>query len=90
MFKERLEKHFAVKISDERLREAIRLHNQTRRLQRRLYDLRKRKNPPITGAETMAVMVAGTAMANVQYNELLKQLLDDISDLEGNVDYRAD
>ena len=89
IFKERLEKHFAVEISDERLREAIRLHNQTRRLQRRLYDLRKRKNPPITGAETMAVMVAGTAMPNVQYNELLRQLLDEISDLEGNVDYRA-
>lgn len=89
MFKERLEKHFAVEITDERLWEAIKLHNQTRRLQRRLYDLRKRQNPPITGAETMAVMVAGTAMPNAQYNELLRQLLDEISNVEGNVDYRA-
>jgi len=89
LFKESLEKHFDVEISDERLWEAIRLSNETRRLQRRLYDLRKRKNPPITGAETMAVMVAGTAMPAAHYNELLKQLLDDISDLEGNADYRA-
>jgi len=89
IFKESLEKHFAVEVTDERLWEAIKLHNQTRRLQRRLYDLRKREKPPITGAETMAVMIAGTAMPTAQYNILLKQLLDDISDLEGNVDYRA-
>ena len=84
-----LEKHFGVKITDERLKEAIKLHNETRRLQRKLYDLRKKENPPITGAETLAVMVASTAMPKKRYNQLLKELLDEISQAEGKTNYRA-
>ncbi len=87
--KEALERHFSVKITDERLWEAIRLHNETRRLQRQLYELRKKDNPPITGTEALAVMVAGTAMPKQRYNQLLRELLDEISQREGNADYRA-
>jgi len=87
--KQALEKHFSVKITDDRLWEAIRLHNETRRLQRQLYELRKRQNPPITGAEALSVMVAGTAMPKQQYNLLLRELLDEISQREGNADYKA-
>jgi bzd-type benzoyl-CoA reductase N subunit len=89
IFMESLGRHFGVKITDERLWEAIRLHNETRRLQRQLYELRRGKKPPITGAETLAVMVASTAMPKEQYNQLLRKLLDEISQLEGNTDYRA-
>ena len=88
-FKEALEKHFGVEITDERLWEAIRLHNETRRLQRRLYELRKGENPPITGAETLAITVAGTAMPKERFNRLLRELLDDISGWDGKADYRA-
>lgn len=84
-----LEKHFGVKITDERLWEAIKLHNKTRRLQRRLYDLRKKSNPPITGAETLAAIVAGTAMPKEQYNVSLTELLDELSKTKGLSDYRA-
>jgi benzoyl-CoA reductase subunit C len=84
-----LEKHFGVKITDERLWEAIKLHNETRRLQRRLYDLRKKKSPPITGAETLATIVSGTAMPKEQYNVSLTELLDDLSKAKGLSDYRA-
>jgi len=87
--KGRMEEHFGVEITDERLREAIRLHNETRRLQRRLYDLRKSMNPPINGAETLAVTVAGTAMPKARYNPLLSQLLDDLSETEGHTNYQA-
>ena len=89
IFKESLEKYFGVEITDEGLWKAIRLHNETRRLQRKLYELRKGESPPITGAETLAVIVAGTAMPKEQYNQLLKELLDDISQLNGHADYRA-
>lgn len=78
-----------MKINDARLKEAIKLHNETRRLQRKLYELRKREDPPITGAETLAVMVAGTAMPKKRYNQLLKELLDEISQTKGNTNYRA-
>jgi benzoyl-CoA reductase subunit C len=84
-----LEKHFGVQISDERLRQAIKLRNETRRLQRRLYALRKGKHPPITGAEALAVMVAGSAMPAERYNPLLNSLLDTLKGANGTRDYRA-
>ncbi len=89
IFIKKMEKHFKIEITNDHLKEAIRIHNMTRLLQRRLYELRKKKKPPITGAETLAVMVAGTAMPKFQYNELLTELLDDLKNIEGNGDYRA-
>jgi len=85
----KLEKHFGVKISDAKLWKAIKLHNETRRLQKKLYELRKQEKPPITGAESLAVMVAGTAMPKAQYNNMLRALLDELSGIEGPGDHRA-
>ncbi|MBW2145286.1 MAG: 2-hydroxyacyl-CoA dehydratase [Deltaproteobacteria bacterium] len=84
-----MEEHFSVKITDDRLWEAIRLHNETRRLLRRLYELRKADNPPITGAETLAVTVAGTAIPKIRFNELLIKLLDEIGNGDVVENYRA-
>ncbi|MFA5055693.1 MAG: 2-hydroxyacyl-CoA dehydratase family protein [Dehalococcoidia bacterium] len=78
-----IEDKFNVKITDDKLQEAIKLHNETRHLQRELYELRKKDNPPITGADTLAVMVAGTAMPLKQYNPMLKELIADLSKSEG-------
>jgi benzoyl-CoA reductase subunit C len=89
MLKRKIEKHFGVEISDETLWKAIKLHNETRRLQKQLYELRKQEKPPITGAETLAVMVAGTAMPKEQYNEMLRELLDELSGSEGPGTHRA-
>ena len=89
MLKEKIEKHFGVEISDDTLWKAIKLHNETRRLQKALYELRKQDKPPITGAETLAVMVAGTAMPKEQYNEMLRELLDELSGSEGPGTHRA-
>jgi bzd-type benzoyl-CoA reductase N subunit len=88
-FRDSIKDHFGIFISDDRLWKAIKLHNETRQLQRQLYELRKKKAPPITGAETLAVMVAGTAMPRAEYNKLLKELVDELSHLEGHADYRA-
>jgi benzoyl-CoA reductase subunit C len=73
-----LEKHFGVEITDQRLWDAIKLHNETRRLQRELYDLRKADRPPIKGAESLAVMIAGTAMPKKPYQRALRELLDEL------------
>jgi benzoyl-CoA reductase/2-hydroxyglutaryl-CoA dehydratase subunit BcrC/BadD/HgdB len=51
--------------------------------------LRKADNPPITGADTLAVTVASTAMPKKRFNALLAELLDEISSVEGIKDYRA-
>jgi bzd-type benzoyl-CoA reductase N subunit len=87
--KDRLEEHFGVEIKTDALREAISVTNETRRLQRELYELRKRERPPITGAETLTVMVAGTAMPKARYNELLRELLDELRDRQLENSYRA-
>ena len=84
-----IEARFGVEITNESLWDAIKLHNETRRLQRKLYSLRKAANPPITGAEALAVTVAGTAMPKQQYNQMLGELLDELSDSPGNTGYRA-
>jgi bcr-type benzoyl-CoA reductase subunit C len=73
--KKHLEEHFHVEITDARLRDAIKLHNETRRLQREIYQLRKSDCPALTGADTLAIMVGGTAMPRAHYNQLLKEVL---------------
>jgi bzd-type benzoyl-CoA reductase N subunit len=89
ILKEALEKHLGINITDEKLQEAIKLHNETRRLLRQMYELRKKDNPPITGAEALAVVVASTAMPREQFNQMLKELLQELSNAEGIKDYRA-
>lgn len=42
---------------------------------RKLYDLRKVDSPPITGAETLDVILAGMVMPKEEYNRALKELL---------------
>ncbi len=84
-----IEEHYGLEIADARLWESIRLHNETRRLQRELYELRKAENPPISGADTLAVIVAGTAMPKETYNDLLRDLLSELRDAEGIADHRA-
>ena len=88
-FRDHLAAHFSVEITDERLWEAIRRHNHKRHLQKQLYKLRKSERPPITGAETLAVIVAGTSMPLEQYTQLLSDLLSELAQSEGIADYRA-
>lgn len=88
-FKKSLEEHYEMEIADERLRSAIELHNETRRLQRELYGLRKRDAPPLSGAETLAVIVAGTCMPREHYNTLLEELIQACGRAEGNTGHVA-
>ncbi len=87
--REGMQEHFNVDITDEALNQAIKIHNETRRLLRSLYELRKGESPPITGAEMLAITVASTAMPLVQYNRLLREVIDDLNKKEGYTKYRA-
>lgn len=79
-FKNRIEQQFGVEITEQNLKSAIKLHNETRRLQRHLFELRTKKSPPITGADALSIMVAGFSMPKDQYNQLLKELLDELGE----------
>ena len=88
-FKQQLEGFFHVEINDTNLRQAIEVYNETRRLLRQLYELRNEKQPPITGAETLRIVIASVSMPRVKYNELLAQSLDEIRGRKGISGYRA-
>jgi len=89
LLKDKLEKHFGVEITDEKFQNAIKTHNETRRLLRKIYELRKAENPPITGAQVLSAVVAGTAIPRDKYNKMLETLLEDLKGVEGIRDYRA-
>ena len=88
-FTRHLEDFLGVKISNEALRESINLYNESRNLLRRLYELRKLENPPITGAETMEVLDASFRMPKEIFNEWLKLLLDEIAESGSSYSGRA-
>lgn len=75
LFKEALEKHLGKKITDDQLQKAIALHNETRSLLKELYELKKAPSVPISGSETMEVILAGMVLPKAKYNPMLKQLL---------------
>jgi len=87
--REGMQEHFGVEITDDALRGAIALHNKSRRALRALYDLRRDESPPVTGAEMLAVTVAGTAMTQERYNQLLGELQGDVGERSGQSGYRA-
>lgn len=76
--KGKLENHFGREITDEKLWDAIRTCNETRRLQLELYSLGKAGNPPLTGSEVNSVMLSGSSMPKSEYNLLLQQLIQEL------------
>jgi benzoyl-CoA reductase/2-hydroxyglutaryl-CoA dehydratase subunit BcrC/BadD/HgdB len=62
-------------IVDRDLKRAIEVYNRGRELMQKLYALRKRDRPPVTGAETLEVVKAATRMPREKFNDLLEQLL---------------
>jgi len=77
--KKRIEESFDLEISDQALRQTIGVYNQTRRLLKKLYELRKSDRPPITGAEVLEVLNAGFKMPREEFNTLLESLVDEAS-----------
>jgi len=88
-FKRSLEDHFQVTISQESLRQSIKTYNEKRGLLKSLYELRKKEAPPITGAEVLRILIAGTSMPVEDFNQLLRQTLEELERRDGFSDYRA-
>ena len=84
-FKENVENSFGVRISDEALADAIDVYNETRRLLKQLYERRQEKTPPITGTETLSVVLAATTTPKERYNRLLRELLQELEGTRRNL-----
>ena len=77
-FKKSLEGAFGDDISEARLFEATRLHNQNRALIRDLYSLRKEDPPLLSGTEMTQIMVADMSLPPAESNELLKEVIREV------------
>ncbi len=86
--KEKLEEFFEIEITEDKLKEAIREVNESRRLLHELYELRKAEQPPITGAEALSITVAYTCMPKDQFNRELKALLGALGDRKAAPDHK--
>jgi len=88
-FAEKIEVVFSVKVTEAKLKQAIDVYNETRRLLRELYELRKSDSPPISGVEMLSVVLAGSCLPKDRYNRMLKKLLDELRHRKGISNYRA-
>ncbi|MGD9117122.1 MAG: 2-hydroxyacyl-CoA dehydratase family protein [Dehalococcoidia bacterium] len=70
-----LAKFGKVKVSDSSLRDAIVSYNKGRALLRKVYELRKREVPPLSGGEALAITTAAMVMPRDEFNKELEELL---------------
>lgn len=78
-WRSRLSEERGAYIVERDLQRAIEVYNRGRELMQKLYALRKRERPPVTGAETLEIVKAATRMPREQFNELLEKLLREIA-----------
>lgn len=88
-FREKVEQLSGVKVEPDKLNNAIETYNRTRTLLKKLYALRSTVTPPLTGSETLSVLLAGQVLPKDRYNDLLERLLEELRETEGISDYKA-
>jgi benzoyl-CoA reductase subunit C len=79
-FKASLEKAFGENISDAALKNAIQVYNENRVLLKRVYDLRRKEPPLISGVEALEIVLSGMVTLKEEHNRLLNRLLAEVSD----------
>jgi bcr-type benzoyl-CoA reductase subunit C len=73
-----LEKFTGKKISDDALTQAVKAHNENRRLMRDLYALRKTNPPLISGPEMMKVLVAAMSLPVEESSALIESVTKEV------------
>jgi benzoyl-CoA reductase/2-hydroxyglutaryl-CoA dehydratase subunit BcrC/BadD/HgdB len=79
-FQKSLETFAGKKVSPTKLGQAITSHNRQRALVRELYRLRKADPPPISGTETLQVMVSLMSLPVEEGSELLEQVISEVKE----------
>ncbi len=81
-FKEALEEAFQVKITDAKIREAIRIKNEENRARRRLHELNRRKPALLSGVQVLtASWLSGFVTDRRAVTAQLHQLCDEVEEL---------
>ena len=89
LFKESLEKTFNKTITDENLRNSIKIFNENRRLLREIHKLRIATEPKLTGSEYIQLTVANTSIPKEICNSELEKIHSFLKDRDGIKDSRA-
>ena len=77
-FKKDVEEWVGKEITQNDLDHAIEIYNENRRLMKKIYELRKGDRPPITGLESMYMVVSSQLMDKEEHNSLLKEVLREL------------
>ena len=80
-----IEEFGKAKIEDSSLRSAIDVYNQGYALLRKVYELRKREVPPLSGGEALAITTAAMVMPRDEFNRELEDLLPYLERREAKV-----
>jgi benzoyl-CoA reductase subunit C len=78
VFKTAVEKWTSKTITDDDLKRGIDIMNQSRKLTRQLYELRKESTPHVTGLEAMYMVVASQMVDKSEYNQALEPILQNL------------
>jgi len=78
-FKSSLEEAFGKIISDAALKNAIQVYNENRLLLKKVYDLRRKEPPLISGVEALEIVLSSMVTSKEEHNKLLKHLLAEVS-----------
>ena len=77
-FRKSLGKFTGVEITDQRLKAAIKLHNENRAVLQQLYDLRKQDPPLILGSEMTELVVVGLITPVEEFTQLIKEVISEV------------
>jgi benzoyl-CoA reductase subunit C len=88
-FSEDIRRDFTPRFSDIELRKSIEVYNESKRLVHELYELRKGEEVPISGSDSLKIILAAGLMPRDRYNELLKEGLDEIKKQKRISGYKA-
>ncbi len=76
-FKDSLERSFKVSIGEDKLREAVKLMNEERRILSKIYEMRAEDPPPLTGVQSFYVVASAMSTPKERHLEMLKTLLEE-------------
>jgi len=83
-FKVAVEEWTGSKITKSDLEASIEIYNKNRKLMKKIYELRKGDNPPITGLHSMEMVLASQLVDKKAHNEVLESLLEKLENVESD------
>jgi len=77
-FKSAVEKWTGKEITEDEIRNGLKVMNENRSLMHQLYEYKKQENPPISGEETMEVAISQQLIDKREHSQALKQLIESV------------